>query len=87
MTTITIHIPDPQLAALTAKAKAEGMSLEDWFRHVAAKEADALSTPPTITGRKEWKKAFNEWIESHDPNTPVLPEEAMRRENIYPDRG
>ena len=86
MTTITIDIPDPQAAALAAKAKAQGMTLEDWFRQVAAREAEPLSTPPTITDRKEWKRAFNEWIDSHDPNTPVLSEEAMRRENIYPDR-
>ncbi len=86
MTTITIDIPEPQAKALEAKAKAQGLTLEDWFRQVAAKETAPRTTAPVITDRKEWARAFNEWIESHDPNTPVLSDEAMRRENIYPDR-
>jgi len=42
MTSITIDIPERQVAVLTAKAKAQGITLEDWFREVAEKEA-----PPT----------------------------------------
>jgi len=34
----------------------------------------------------EWKKMFHAWLESHDPNVPVLPDEALRRESIYEDR-
>ena len=34
----------------------------------------------------EWKKVFHAWIDSHDPDLPVLPAEALRRENIYEDR-
>jgi hypothetical protein len=39
MTTITIDIPEQQVAVLAAKAKARGMTLEDWFRQVALNEA------------------------------------------------
>jgi hypothetical protein len=35
---------------------------------------------------EEWKKMFHAWIASHDPDLPVLPEEALRREGIYEDR-
>jgi len=34
---------------------------------------------------KEWVRRFDEWVSSHDPNLPVLSDEAMSRENIYPD--
>jgi hypothetical protein len=35
---------------------------------------------------EEWKKMFHAWIESHDPNLPILPDEALRREAMYEDR-
>lgn len=35
---------------------------------------------------QEWKKMFHAWIESHDPNLPILPDEALRREAMYEDR-
>lgn len=35
----------------------------------------------------EWISAFLSWSESHkDKDLPVLSEEAMTRENMYPDR-
>ncbi|MEJ7607734.1 MAG: hypothetical protein WKF37_16040 [Bryobacteraceae bacterium] len=39
MTTVKIDIPDQQAAALSAKAAAQGMTLENWFQKVAEKEA------------------------------------------------
>ena len=35
---------------------------------------------------EEWKKMFHSWLDSHDPNLPILPDEALRRESIYEDR-
>ena len=34
----------------------------------------------------EWKRMFHAWLDSHDPNLPVLSDEALRRESIYEDR-
>lgn len=45
MTRITIDIPERQVAASTAKAKAQGLTLEDWFRKVAEKEAVYIRCP------------------------------------------
>jgi hypothetical protein len=39
MTTVRIEIPDDQAAALRAKAAAQGLSLEDWFRKMAGDQA------------------------------------------------
>lgn len=35
---------------------------------------------------EEWVKELYAWAESHDPSLPVLSDEAMSRESIYPDR-
>lgn len=35
---------------------------------------------------EEWIKQFHAWLDSHDPNLPVLPAEALRREDMYEDR-
>jgi hypothetical protein len=39
MTTLEIAIPDEQAVALSAKAAAEGMSLEAWLRTVVQRES------------------------------------------------
>lgn len=41
---------------------------------------------PHRTNPHEWaRQQFDEWVDSHDPKTPVLSDEAMSRESIYPD--
>jgi hypothetical protein len=35
---------------------------------------------------EEWKNVFHAWLDSHDPELPVLPDEALRRESIYEGR-
>ena len=87
MTTITINIPEQQVAVLTVKAKAQGLTLEDWFRKVAEKEASPPSTPGLQKSDfQEWARPFDAWVDSHDPNTPILSDHAMSRDSIYPDR-
>lgn len=48
--TITIELEDEQVAALKAKALAEGLSLEGWLRKIADQEAE--------TPRKPLKSAY-----------------------------
>ena len=39
------------------------------------------------SNQKEWLTEFHQWIDSHKgKNIPVLNDEAMSRENMYPDR-
>ena len=35
------------------------------------------------TEAEEWVKSFREWVEGLDPRAPNLPDEALRRENLY----
>lgn len=88
MTTIKIDLPDQQITALTAKAAAQGLTLEAWFQKVAAQEVPSASIAHLQkTDSQEWARQFDAWVDSHDPNLPVLSDEAMSRESIYPDRG
>jgi hypothetical protein len=84
--TVTLNMPLEKEAALQAKAQARGMSLEQWMMEIAeqyvqpASIADLQKTNP-----EDWARQFRAWADSHDPNIPVLPDEAMSRESIYSD--
>jgi len=39
-----------------------------------------------ILSAAEWKGMFHTWVDSHDPNLPVLSDEAVHRESISEDR-
>jgi len=54
-------------------------------------EQHAEAQPASIahlqkTNPKEWACRFHEGAESHDRTTPLLSDEALSRESIYPDR-
>jgi len=42
---LTIELPDEQQAALTAKAKAQGITAEEYARQVLAHDLEAASPP------------------------------------------
>ena len=35
---------------------------------------------------EEWEKQLQDWIDEFDASVPTLPDEALRRENMYEDR-
>lgn len=64
----------PEIArAIIAQATLRGLSVNDYLRHETATA-------------EEWIREFTKWADSHDPNTPALPLEAVSRESIYEDR-
>jgi hypothetical protein len=73
MTTLHIEIPDDRAAALRAKAQAQGLTLEDYFRHLAEREASgtsvaaAASDVPSSNDERAWLDA------------PRSPQEAAER--------
>jgi len=85
--TVTLQLPPEREAALKAQAAARGMSVEQWLLELTEQFAPSGSIAHLqITNPKEWARQFRAWADSHDPNTPVLSDEAMSRESIYPDR-
>jgi hypothetical protein len=84
---LTIELSDVQAAALKAQAEAQGLTIERWLQKIAEDHVPPQSTAHLQnTNPKEWARRFHEWAESHDRTTPLLSDEAISRESIYPDR-
>ena len=84
---VTIELSDEKAAAFKTQAEAMGLTIEDWLQQLGEQHMQSKSIAHLqMTNPKEWARQFRAWAESHDPNTPVLSEEAMSRESIYPDR-
>lgn len=84
--TVTLNLPPEKAAAFKAQARVRGLSLEQWMLDVAEQSVPPVSIAHLQrTNPQEWARHFDAWVDSHDPNTPVLSDEAMSRESIYPD--
>jgi hypothetical protein len=87
---LTINIPAEVEARLREEAAKRGQD--------AGEYAGALLTQILGPGQpkrfaetatqEEWERAFEAWVASHqDLTAPVIPLKALRRENLYEDRG
>ena len=84
--TVTLNLPPDKEAAFQAEAQARGLSLEQWMLEAADQQVQPVSIAHLQkTNPQEWARQFDAWADSHDPNIPVLSDEAMSRESIYPD--
>ena len=85
--TLTIELSHEREAQLRSYADRLNMTIEE-----AVVQMTEFAVPTGSYGHlqdgdpKEWLRQFEEWVDSHGQNTVVLPDEAMSRENIYPDR-
>jgi hypothetical protein len=86
--TLTIELPPEKEAAFKAEAQSRGLSVEQWLLQIAEQHVRPVESFAHLqkTDPEEWARRFDEWLKSHDPNTPVLSDEAMSRDSIYPDR-
>jgi hypothetical protein len=55
----------------------------DAIRQRLKSPCNDANTP--VLSAAEWEREFDTWIESF-PDTAPLPDEALSRENLYPDR-
>ena len=85
--TLMLELSPEREAAWTAQAQARGLTVEQWLLEMTEQFAPAKSISHLQkTNPKEWARVFHEWAESHDRTTPLLNDEAISRESIYPDR-
>jgi hypothetical protein len=85
--TVTIELSPDKEAALREQALARGLTPEQLLTELAEQLIEPTSVAHMqLTNPKEWARHFRAWADSHDPQTPVLSDEAMSRESIYPDR-
>jgi hypothetical protein len=69
-------------ARLLALAQSSGVPVEDFLLHVVEeKTAHALALR---LNPQQWAEQFGAWADSFPEGTP-LPDEALSRENLYPD--
>ena len=84
--TVTLDLPPDKEDAFKAEAQARGLSLEQWILEVVDQQVRPVSIAHLQKANpQEWARHFDAWVDSHSPNTPVLSDEAMSRESIYPD--
>jgi hypothetical protein len=84
--TVTLVLPPEKEIAFKAEAQARGLSLEQWMLQAADRQVQPVSIAHLQkTDPEKWFRQFRQWSDSHDPNIPVLSDEAMSRESIYPD--
>jgi hypothetical protein len=84
--TVTLNLPPDKEATFKAQAHARGLSLEQWMLEAADQHAQPASIAHLQkTNPQEWARQFRAWADGHDPKIPVLSDEAMSRDSIYPD--
>ena len=84
--TVTLNLPPEKEAVFQEQARARGLSLEQWMLEIAEEQVQPASIAHLQkTDPAEWARRFRAWADSHDPKIPVLSDEAMSRESIYPD--
>jgi hypothetical protein len=86
--TLTIELPPDREAVLKEEAESRGLSVEQWLVEIVAQHVRPAESSAHLhrTDPMEWERRFDAWLKSHDPGTPVLSDEAMSRDSIYPDR-
>ena len=85
---ITLELNPETEVGLIAQAKAAGLTLSQFLSQTLEAIAPALPerlVPAGAAELLEWEKTFDEWADSF-PQHPVLSDEALKRENWYPDR-
>ena len=83
---VTIQISDERAALYQEQARARGLTVERWLLELADQSTpDGSIAHLQDTNPEEWARQFRAWADSHSPEVPVLSDEAMSRENIYPD--
>jgi hypothetical protein len=70
-------------ARLIALAQANGVSVEDFLLHVV-EEKTGHSQGQRLSP-EQWTAQFEEWADSF-PEAAPIPDEALSRDNLYPDR-
>jgi hypothetical protein len=68
---------------LRSLANANGVTVEDYLRTVL-EEKSALAGSGRLTA-EQWTVQFEDWADSF-PDAPSIPDEALRRDSLYPDR-
>lgn len=82
--TVKLELKPDIEAGLLAQAQAQGVSLDRYLESVLESAAKAIPDGRNMTPQ-ERAEAFEQWAISFGENVS-LPDEAISRESLYPDR-
>ena len=87
--TLTVQIPPELEKRLEAEASEHGLTTAEYVRDILERMFVSHGQAPlwVTANKEEWLKAFNAWMDSHDPTLPPLSEEGISREGLYGERG
>jgi hypothetical protein len=80
---VTLALSPEIERGLIVRARARGVSLDDYLQELV--EKDAGLAVATETRGEEKARAFVQWAKGHR-DTPPLSDEAISRASMYPDR-
>jgi hypothetical protein len=80
---VTLSLTPEVEKGLTIRARARGVSLDDYLQELVEKDIGVAFA--TGTSGEEKARAFVQWAKNHR-DTPPLSDEAISRANMYADR-
>lgn len=80
---MTIDLDPDVEARLVALARDSGVSVEAFLQHVIEEKSGMVAR--RRLSAKEWSSEFEQWADSF-PDVPPIPDDALSREHLYPDR-
>jgi hypothetical protein len=85
--TLTVDLRPEEVAILETRARSLGVDVATVLRGLIAQLAGTAGPLYETASLDEWEKALDELGDDIDPMIPPLPNEALRRETLYADRG
>lgn len=82
--TLTLNLPPEMEAGLLAQAEAQGLSLQAYLERMIQEQFRTVRDLPLSL--QEWASELDAWVNSFPADTPLLSDESLRQETIYPDR-
>ncbi len=90
---LTIELKPETEKRLAEKAKQNGLPIETFIEVFIEDNLEETGDKPKEKNfrekmtKEEWRAEFRKWMDSHKgKNYPSIPDEALRRENMYEDR-
>ncbi len=80
---MSLHLSPDLEERLKGLAATDGLSVDAFLQRVVEERAGGAA--PSRLSAEEWSRQFEEWADSF-PSAPPIPDEALSRESLYPDR-
>ena len=86
--TFTIRVAPEVEHRLREEAARRGQEADEYISDLLSELLQVQPRPFYETASpEEWVRAFREWAAGHKGTGSAIPDEALRRENMYDDRG